>query len=86
MTNVTYKLVLITNLLTELDFAPECHMRLYCDRQVVVYIAENLKFYELTEHIEVDCYLVCQKIEEKIIQARYDFIGSSVGRSTHKIS
>jgi len=46
-------------------------MRLYYDNQTVVYIAENYIFHERTKHIEVDRYLICQKIEENIVQARH---------------
>jgi len=42
MVNVTCEMV---DLLIELDFAPECPMRLYCDNQVAIHIAENLVFH-----------------------------------------
>jgi len=55
--------------LTELGFALECLMRLYCDNHITIHIAENL--FHKSKHIEVDYYLVHQKMEEKIVQARY---------------
>jgi len=62
MTNVICELVWVRDFLTELDFAPECPVRLYCDNQVV-HIAEDPVSHERTKHIEVDCHLACQKIE-----------------------
>ena len=71
MTNVTCELVWVRDLLIELDFAPECPIRLYCDNQVALYIPENSIVHECTKHIEVDYHLVNQKIKKKIIQARH---------------
>jgi len=41
MANVTCELVWVRDLLTKLGFASECPMRLYCDNQIVVHIAEK---------------------------------------------
>ena len=65
MMNVTCE---IRDLLTELDFTPECPMRLYCDNQTVIHIIENPVFHEHTKHIEVDCHLIRQKMKENIAQ------------------
>jgi len=46
-------------------------MRLYCDNQTAIHKAKNSVFHGHTEHIEVDCYLLHQKIEDKIVQARH---------------
>jgi len=46
-------------------------MRLYRDNQVAAHIAKNSVFYKHTKYIEVDYHLVCQKIEENIVQARH---------------
>ena len=73
-----------SDLLTELGFAPECPMRLYCDNQVPIHVAENPTFHERIKQIEVDCYLVHRKIEEKIVQAQR-FICASVGRCIYKV-
>ena len=40
MVNVTCEIVWVRDLLTKLDFAPKCPMRLYYDNQVVIHIAE----------------------------------------------
>ena len=64
MVNVTCELVWVRDLLTEFGFASECLMRLDCDNRAIVHIAENSVSHERTKHIEVDCHLVRQKIEE----------------------
>jgi len=43
-------------------------MKMYCDNQTAIHIAESHIFHEPTKYIEVDCYLVRQKVtEDKII-------------------
>jgi len=71
MENMTCELAWIRGLFTKLDFASECPMRLYCDNLVVIRAVENLVFHERTEHIKVNCHLVRQKIEEKILLVRH---------------
>ena len=71
MKNVTCELIWVRDLLTKFDFAPKYLMSLYSDNHATVHIAENSVFHEHTKHIEVNCHLVRQKIEEKIAQARH---------------
>jgi len=51
MANVTLKLIWIKDLLTEIDFSPVCHIRLYGDNKTAIHIIENDVFYERTKHI-----------------------------------
>ena len=90
MANVTLELIWIKHLLTEIDFPPECPIRLYGDNKAAIHIAENDVFHERTKHIEVDCHIVRKKLENKIVVAKHvssryqlaDFLTKPLGKIT----
>ena len=81
MPNVILELIWISNLLTEIDFTPECPMRLYGDNKVAIHIAENIVFHERTKYIEVDCH-----IQEKDRCGETYIIRTLVSRSSYQIT
>ena len=64
MTIVAYEITWVLQLLKDLRVYHPKPAMVFCDNQVVLHIATNPIFHERTKHIEVDCHLVREKIQE----------------------
>ena len=51
----------------EVSIKTPVSIKLWCDNQVALKIAPNMIFHEQTNHIEIDCHFVREKIVTKKI-------------------
>ncbi|WVZ19078.1 hypothetical protein V8G54_006400 [Vigna mungo] len=71
MANTTCELKWLQGLLLSLGIPHSVPMNLYCDNQAALHIAKNPVFHERTKHIEVDCHLIRDEIQQNRIQPTY---------------
>ena len=61
----------IVSLLHELQFKSIMPITHFCDNKSALHIASNLVFHEHTKHMEIDCHLVRQKLQQHLITTHY---------------
>ena len=71
MTHKSCELIWIKHLLEELKFVVKLPITMHCDNQVAIYIASNPVFHKQTKHIEVDCHITWEKVEDGVITTPY---------------
>lgn len=54
-------------LLKDLQLPQSSPIAVYCDNKSAIYLAHNPTFHERTKHIEIDCHVVREKIQSKLI-------------------
>ena len=65
MANGVSELIWIRRLLTELEILFESPMRLYCDNQAAISIANNPVQHDRTKHVEVDRHFIRERVISK---------------------
>jgi hypothetical protein len=71
LASTTCELTWLNTLLHDLDVHHSKPMLLYCDNQAALHIAQNPVFHECTKHIEIDCHVVCEKLQSGLITTRH---------------
>jgi 5,10-methylenetetrahydrofolate reductase len=68
MAAVTCEITWLLALLRDLPLPHSNAALVFCDSQTAIYIATNPVYHERTKHIELDCHIVREKIDQGIIQ------------------
>nr|XP_009783050.1 PREDICTED: uncharacterized protein LOC104231698 [Nicotiana sylvestris] len=65
------ELVWLIRLFEEFTIPQSSPITVFCDSQSAIHIAHNPVFHERTEHIEVDCHFVMNKLQEGLISLQH---------------
>jgi hypothetical protein len=68
MAAVTCELTWLFQLLTDLHVIHSSSALLFCDSKAALHIEANLVYHERTKHIEIDCHIVREKIQQGLIR------------------
>ena len=79
MTQSTYEIMLLHQLLTEVGIKTSVPTKIRCDNQTALHIASNSVFHERTKHIKIDCHFVHEKIQLGLISTGYVKTGEQLG-------
>ncbi|BBH06980.1 wall-associated kinase 2 [Prunus dulcis] len=71
MAMATCELQWLRYLLYDLGLSHTTPSLLYCDNQAALYIAANPVYHECTKHIEIDCHVVREKIQNGSLRTAY---------------
>ena len=71
MANITYEIICLLTLLKDFQVPHDGLTLLFCDNQVALHIASNYVYDECTKHVEIDCHIVCDIIQDEVVKIMY---------------
>jgi hypothetical protein len=68
LSSSTCELIWLTFLMKDLHIECSKPPVIYCDSQSAIHIASNPVFHERTKHLEIDCHLVREKVQQGLLR------------------
>ncbi|MCH89331.1 hypothetical protein A2U01_0010226, partial [Trifolium medium] len=68
LSSATCELIWLTFLMNDLKIQCSKLLVIYCDSQSAMHIASNPVFHERTKHLEIDCHMVREKIQQGLLR------------------
>ena len=70
---ITAEIAWLSRLFNDLDVPDIIPIPVNCDSQAAIYLAKNLVFHEQTNHIDLDCHFVREKLAAGLISLSHIF-------------
>jgi hypothetical protein len=67
LASLTRELQWLQYLFQDFKIAFPNHASVYCDSKSAIYLAHNPTFHERSKHIEIDCHVIREKLQSKLI-------------------